>query len=184
MALIKCPECGKEISDKSLACIHCGYPLENIADNKPKLYKITLKMPGANKADTMKVVAQIMGTTVFKAKDIVDSAPKVIVSGITFDDSQAIAYKLSRVGASISIDEDADSHVQTTGVVEKMEERARMSAIASQPEKNIPKCPTCQSSNIKKISELSKVGSVAVWGVLAAGKVSKQWHCNNCGSEW
>ena len=24
MALIKCPECGKEISDKAAACIHCG----------------------------------------------------------------------------------------------------------------------------------------------------------------
>lgn len=29
MALIKCPECGKEISDKAPACIHCGYPLVN-----------------------------------------------------------------------------------------------------------------------------------------------------------
>ena len=29
MALIKCPECGKEISDKSKLCIHCGYPLED-----------------------------------------------------------------------------------------------------------------------------------------------------------
>ena len=28
MALIKCPECGKEISDASPACIHCGYPLQ------------------------------------------------------------------------------------------------------------------------------------------------------------
>ena len=27
MALIKCPECGKEISDKANVCIHCGYPL-------------------------------------------------------------------------------------------------------------------------------------------------------------
>lgn len=27
MALINCPECGKEISDKSTCCIHCGYPL-------------------------------------------------------------------------------------------------------------------------------------------------------------
>ena len=24
MALIKCPECGKEISDKAKKCIHCG----------------------------------------------------------------------------------------------------------------------------------------------------------------
>lgn len=27
MALIKCPECGSEISDKAPACIHCGFPL-------------------------------------------------------------------------------------------------------------------------------------------------------------
>ncbi len=27
MALIHCPECGKEISDKSKACIFCGYPI-------------------------------------------------------------------------------------------------------------------------------------------------------------
>lgn len=30
MALIKCPECGEKISDKSERCIHCGYPLSNI----------------------------------------------------------------------------------------------------------------------------------------------------------
>lgn len=29
MALINCPECSKEISDVSSACIHCGYPLKN-----------------------------------------------------------------------------------------------------------------------------------------------------------
>lgn len=38
MALINCPECGKEISDKSKICIHCGFPLgevdEDIVDEK------------------------------------------------------------------------------------------------------------------------------------------------------
>lgn len=29
MALITCPECGKEISNKSKVCIHCGYPIED-----------------------------------------------------------------------------------------------------------------------------------------------------------
>ena len=29
MALIKCPECGKEISDKALACPNCGMPLRS-----------------------------------------------------------------------------------------------------------------------------------------------------------
>lgn len=27
MALIKCPECGKEISDKAQSCPNCGYPI-------------------------------------------------------------------------------------------------------------------------------------------------------------
>lgn len=31
--LIKCPECGKEISDKSEQCIHCGYPLQQAKQN-------------------------------------------------------------------------------------------------------------------------------------------------------
>ena len=43
MALIKCPECGKEISDKSKQCIHCGYPLDELKmNNTNRLYKITL----------------------------------------------------------------------------------------------------------------------------------------------
>lgn len=36
MALIKCPECGKEISDKAHACIHCGYPISEILDKIPQ----------------------------------------------------------------------------------------------------------------------------------------------------
>ncbi len=48
----------------------------------------------------------------------------------------------------------------------------------------IPKCPTCNSVDIKKISVISKAGSVFLWGVFAVGKVAKQWQCNNCGSEW
>ena len=36
MAMITCPECGKEISDQSEKCIHCGYPLKK-PDNKKKI---------------------------------------------------------------------------------------------------------------------------------------------------
>jgi len=46
MALIHCPECGKEVSDQSDICIHCGYPLvDNYSleitetSNSIKLYK-------------------------------------------------------------------------------------------------------------------------------------------------
>jgi TM2 domain-containing membrane protein YozV len=34
MALIKCPECSTQISDKADACPSCGYPIaKNVADN-------------------------------------------------------------------------------------------------------------------------------------------------------
>jgi len=37
MALINCPECNKEVSDKSLVCIGCGYPLPLIqVDNETR----------------------------------------------------------------------------------------------------------------------------------------------------
>lgn len=51
---------------------------------------------------------------------------------------------------------------------------------------NKPKvtCPFCQSTNCKKISGASKIGKVALFGVFAAGSVSKTWHCNNCGSNF
>lgn len=35
MALIKCPECNCEVSDKADVCIHCGYPLK---ENEKKKY--------------------------------------------------------------------------------------------------------------------------------------------------
>ena len=55
--------------------------------------------------------------------------------------------------------------------------------VKSVQERNVPKCPTCQSPDIKKISGLSKAGNVVMWGIFSR-KVHKQWHCNNCGSEW
>ena len=39
MALIKCPECGKDVSDKSIACPLCGYPIASMRDSKEEKTK-------------------------------------------------------------------------------------------------------------------------------------------------
>lgn len=39
MALIECPECGQEISDKAKKCIHCGYELQ-AEKNKKRFFLI------------------------------------------------------------------------------------------------------------------------------------------------
>ena len=48
---------------------------------------------------------------------------------------------------------------------------------------NKPKCPTCSSINLKKISSTSKVINTAVFGFFGT-KRYKTFHCNNCGYEW
>lgn len=37
MSLIKCPECGNEISDKAAACPRCGCPINNPSDDQEKI---------------------------------------------------------------------------------------------------------------------------------------------------
>lgn len=37
MAIIKCPECKKEISDQAEKCIGCGYPINKV-ENSNKMY--------------------------------------------------------------------------------------------------------------------------------------------------
>ncbi len=37
MALIKCPECGKEISDRSEGCPNCGYPTPQFIELELKI---------------------------------------------------------------------------------------------------------------------------------------------------
>lgn len=45
-------------------------------------------------------------------------------------------------------------------------------------------CPYCHSINTKKISGVTKGLTAIFWGAASAGKISKQWHCNNCGSDF
>lgn len=50
-------------------------------------------------------------------------------------------------------------------------------------QQNIPKCPTCQSTNIKKISTLSKVAGASMFGLFSKTARS-QFQCINCGYKW
>ena len=46
---------------------------------------------------------------------------------------------------------------------------------------NIPHCPICNSTKIQKISMGSKVGSAALFGIFAIGKLNKTFECLDCG---
>ena len=44
-------------------------------------------------------------------------------------------------------------------------------------------CPYCSSVNTSKISTTSKVVNTAIFGIFGT-KRHKQWHCNQCGSDF
>ena len=48
---------------------------------------------------------------------------------------------------------------------------------------NKPKCPTCGSTNIKKIGGIERGASIAAFGIFSK-KINKTFKCNNCGYTW
>ena len=140
MALIKCPECGKEISDKSDKCIHCGFPLRStpiIQENiNGKYYDVTfLRDTNIPLIRKVKKLNELTNCGLVQAKEI------------------AQKYHIAQESSK------------------------------PKEEDNKPKCPTCGSTNLSKVSTMSKAGSVFMWGLFSQ-KVKKTWHCNNCKYEW
>ena len=44
MAMVKCPECGQDISNLAVTCPHCGYPVKKMNDEKEE-YVLTVGAP-------------------------------------------------------------------------------------------------------------------------------------------
>ena len=67
MALINCPECNKEISDKVKACPHCGYPFEEQTPANENMQKVELSsvnLQPRNPAKIKKIMFWIGGVAI------------------------------------------------------------------------------------------------------------------------
>lgn len=51
------------------------------------------------------------------------------------------------------------------------------------PRPTTPRCPTCGSTDIKKLDSLDRTISATFWG-LGSGKIGKQFKCRHCGYMW
>lgn len=187
MALIKCPECGKEISDKAKVCIHCGYPISEIIEQQNHnngFFKIRLINCFNKKPNAIMHVRAITGLDIKKAKALVDLNQPVIISGLTYDDANTIKKIFNNDDIEISIEEDNESTEQTIINIKEDKPKVKIYTQPQQPQpQNIPKCPTCGSTNLKKISTTSKAINTGLFGLLG-NKRKMQFHCNNCGYEW
>lgn len=157
MALINCPECNKEISDKAEHCINCGYKLPKQEPMFQGLYcPSCLNMSWIMDKDN--------GECPFCKIKMNDS-----IYG-TFKDVMHYTENHPELKQSPEFSEEAyNKRINYVPV-----EYSSSSSV---------KCPYCQSTNVKKISFTSRTISTGLFG-LGSKKIGKQWHCNNCKSDF
>lgn len=71
--------------------------------------------------------------------------------------------------------------------LEKKQEEATSNRLRMEKQQaqraNVPKCPTCGSTNVEKISTAQKAFGFALVGLFSSN-LGKTMHCKNCGYKW
>lgn len=159
--LIKCPECGKEISDKSKQCIHCGYPLEEVdrnnKDNTIPLNTIIVLNKGIS-YDLNKLYEETKSTIDYNLDNTILSIKKI-----------RELYNLGLTDAKTIVDEIHKYLYYPETVSSKKQSNARCSEIH---------CPKCGSSTIATVNK----GFSLLTGFLGSGKPLNV--CQKCGYKW
>ena len=66
-------------------------------------FTVTLKEAGAKKIQVIKVVRELTGLGLKEAKDLVDSSPQAVKSGVSKDEAAAVKAKLEEQGATVEV---------------------------------------------------------------------------------
>jgi len=171
MALIKCPECGAEVSDKARACIHCGYPFDNTVSSDNSVQKSNNKKvvipccKGANnELVAIKIVRQITGMGLAEAKNLVESSNPVVVDKVDQYTAMQIAEQFISEGVNAQVI-DSNEKIQVNNIQIKKEPQA-------------PRCPKCGSTSIATVNR----GFSLIWGFLGSGTPVNV--CQSCGHKF
>ena len=194
MALIKCPECGKEISNKTKQCIHCGYPLEEIENVIITQSQCSTAEKsnsqdddcvndanqndndGSQQNDSTREICVINGKA-FDFTDIVHDITHGNMKDIKF--RQSINIRIAKSVKSISSDDVVylAKYIQKNGKApEAFNSRTPRNIIQYTPPQ--VRCPKCGSTSITTINR-----GFSIWtGFLGSGKPVNV--CQACGHKF
>lgn len=193
MALIKCPECGKEISDKASACPNCGITMNDIKamEREKEDEQLSLdfnyvficpKCGNINGGKTKQQKHCIMCNEAYVQTDMLRQEYQAIISKNLFTST---AYKIDELQDKLKNEyvKDTIDEEYVNKTRDKQEEVRDTLLITNEIPKNVPKCPTCGSTNIQKISGTKRWVTTGLFG-LASSNVGKTMECKNCGYKW
>lgn len=171
MALMICPECGSKISDKADQCIHCGCPIE-------KNEEVMICKVNGKDYDFSGFYKRIM-----EVKEIENG--KSFANNEDFMNASREIEKLTGIanGFSLCLQIAKEEKVPEIYNAKTMQQLQYERQLSRAREAQKVHCPYCKSTNVKKISFTGKALSVGTLGILSK-KIGKQWHCNNCKSDF
>ncbi len=185
MALISCPECGREISDRATACPHCGCPVSAMPARTAASVNGVLHLNWADRKghSLRKTTVRIDGTEygTMQNADFLD----VPLSGGMH---RLELYQGKHLLLSEEIEISAEHPEEYVAYKEAMGfSHAQLKRVegnfARRSVQSVPRCPTCGSEKIKKLSATKKALSFEMLG-FASGSIGKTFECKNCGYKW
>ena len=102
--LVKMMEETFGVSAAAPVAVAAGPAAEAEAVEEQTAFDVVLAAVGANKIQVIKVVREISpGLGLKEAKDLVDSAPKAVLEGVTKDKADEAKGKLEEAGATVEV---------------------------------------------------------------------------------
>ena len=106
MALINCPECGKEISEKAKSCPHCGCPIE--ASEPEKVENISDYVVIHGYEETFAVDTNVK---IYKGDELVGEVAPASEFKLPIDGDCELKFKANMRSRKVSIRKGIDTHV-------------------------------------------------------------------------
>lgn len=164
MALIKCPECEREISDRAKQCIHCGFPLQE-CNNK-----------NTEKGNNENNICVINGIS-YDMTDLKDYALSIERKRAVppFTKAWEVAQKIPGMTGNGVIHLMAE--IEESGVVPKVF-IADKYVIRTPLDDGLIHCPRCDSTNVVT----GQRGYSMMWGFMGSNRTMNR--CAKCGYKW
>ena len=176
MAIIKCIECGHEVSSFADKCPNCGCPVSiimNANSSHVDTYDVVLENPGERKLEVIRFVREVSSPKkgLAEGRSIVENTPSVIVHAVSKEIGQTVVSKLKEIGCTAVLKQSSDDSIPRT------EDENIKETFLFEKDKPL-KCPRCGSTAVTTGSR----GYSLVWGFAGSGKTVNR--CGKCGYSW
>lgn len=101
--LVKAVEEEFGVSAAPVAVAGGAAPAAAAAEEEKTEFDVELTAAGDSKLNVIKAVREITGLGLKEAKDLVESAPKVLKEGVSKEDAEAMKASLTAAGATVTI---------------------------------------------------------------------------------